>query len=189
MTILTSSQIMKLIAKAEGAEPKRASTKEAAIRRFNKTMAAQFGLDFFAAEKILNAGSYDLALNALGLAADPDCGIEEEYNEAEEEKLLQRGQEALGEYAHSDKAAVPKAKGGKRRGSLAGKAFQLAAGATNPYRENTLSHAAFELVRDNAGITFEGFVEKGGRVRTLQEDVKAGRVIEVKKLITDPEAF
>jgi hypothetical protein len=65
-----------------------------------------------------------------------------------------------------------------RQSSLKGKNLMLIGGmdAKNPYRVSTLSHIAFEIVRNNPGLTFEEFVAKGGRVRTLQEDVKHGRV-------------
>lgn len=67
-----------------------------------------------------------------------------------------------------------------RRGAFAGKSFKVNGGAdaANPYRPSSKSFEAFKLVQNNPGINFEEFLAKGGRVRTLQEDVKAGRIRE-----------
>ena len=73
---------------------------------------------------------------------------------------------------------IKRRKSFKRAASLSGKKMRVVGGgtATNPYRVGSKSHEAFELVRNNPDLTFEEFKKLGGRVRTLQEDVKAGRV-------------
>lgn len=65
-----------------------------------------------------------------------------------------------------------------RASSLKGFRLRVVGGASaaNPYRIGSLSHKAFDLVQQNPDLTFEDFKEMGGRVRTLQEDVKAGRI-------------
>ena len=85
--------------------------------------------------------------------------------------------EAEAEAPAPKKEAAP-AKRGPRQEAATGKRFKVVGGddAANPYRQSTLSHAAFELVKAHPGISYEEFKAKGGRVRTLTEDLRAGRV-------------
>ena len=64
-----------------------------------------------------------------------------------------------------------------RSASLTGKTLSIAEGVANPYRDGTKSHEAFSWLASNDGATFEDFKAAGQRVRTLQEDVKNGRVV------------
>lgn len=52
----------------------------------------------------------------------------------------------------------------------------------NPRRVKSLGHKSFEvIVKSRKPLTVEAFVEKGGRLRDLHWDAKAGNVKLVKK--------
>lgn len=65
-----------------------------------------------------------------------------------------------------------------RQSSLKGQTFKVVGGkdAANPYRSGSKSAAAFDWLQRNPGASYEDFKAAGQRVRTLQEEVKAGRI-------------
>lgn len=82
-------------------------------------------------------------------------------------------------------AAPKKAKGDKPAGRAPGTGTYnghklRAVPKENPRREGSHGHASFQVVLDNPGITYEKFIEKGGKPQNLRKDISMGRIVADK---------
>lgn len=169
---LSAPHINKLTAAITGNPAKRMANKEASEKRFVAAIKEAFGEGALeVAQEIQNAPGFETAQGIIVARLE----------QLEGEVLLYslRAVEAEEVVAEEVAPAEAKPKAAKSRASkLDGLTFKVNGGkqADNPYREGTKSFAAFKLVQDNPGISFEEFKAQGGRVRTLQEDLRNSRI-------------
>lgn len=124
----------------------------------------------------------NLALDDLErtIAEEGGGDADEDKNSAapEEEEQVQGGlqdnsaSEPTGEATPEN---VPAKRG--RRSKHANARLVCRDASWNPHREGTKSHAAYEMIRNNPGITYQEAIDAGARRNTLNFDLRLGHII------------
>ena len=185
-TNLSAIDIAKLSAVLEGGGHKRSKNKAAALAKLDRLLADKFSgsVLFEVRSKIYSAADLDEARAALFAALNGGQQTSAPGNDEAPPARPTANQQQLTNEAATNEAATneaeePKAKAKRApRGQFAGKRLSIVGGkeASNPYRAGTRSAEAFAMVQNEPGITYEDFLARGGRARTILEEAKAGRL-------------
>lgn len=175
-TNLSTAQITALTSLIVGMNQNRPENKTKGISRFEAACTERFGVDGASvAEAILSQPNVEAAMEkAKGLIEGHEGVIKSreaatvftgdnrpDQPQSKEDKMSDT--ETQTEDAPKTRAA--------RKSAFTGHAlFPATEENKNPRREGTHGHKSFEVIRENPGITYEDFLEKGGRLVDLKWD-------------------